>query len=385
MEFERLEYLVVGAGLWGSVIAERIATVLEKPVRVIDRRSHVGGNCHSYRDPRTGIECHAYGTHIFHTAIPEVWDYIGNFTDFTTYRHKVLTEYKGHVYPMPISLATINNFYDINLKPWEVEAFIAKESGRTGNVSENPPSNLEEKAISLIGRPLYEAFIKGYTQKQWEKDPKELPPEIITRLPVRTNYNIDYFNDPWQGMPVKGYAAIFNRLLDDEKIEVSLGVDFKSIASKISKTCRIFYSGTLDELCDYKFGPLEWRSLRFEQSVEPHPDVQGTSVLNNADLETPWTRTHEFKHLHPERGPQGESSVVSKEFPDSFEIGKIPYYPIETQENKNLHKKYKDMVAETYPSMIVGGRLGDYKYFDMDRTIENALHAFEKFAKDLTR
>jgi len=371
---EGCKFLIVGAGLWGAVLAERIASQRGERALVIDRRPHTGGNCHSYKEARTGIECHAYGTHIFHTAIPKVWEYVRAFSEFTPYRHKVLTEYKGRVYPMPISLATINSFYGLNLRPSEVEAFIRAEADRE---MRNVPANLEEKAISLIGRPLYEAFIKGYTRKQWGCDPRELPAAIITRLPVRANYNTDYFDDPWQGMPKDGYAAMFQRILAHPLIDVALNVDYADIEEQVPAGCAVFYSGPVDAFFRFSLGALQWRSLRFEQEVVPYADYQGTSVLNQADLEVPFTRTHEYKHLHPERGQQGETSVIEREYPKAFTPGDEPYYPVNTPENQRLLAAYQTKLAER-PNVTLGGRLGGYKYLDMDKTIESALACFDK-------
>jgi UDP-galactopyranose mutase len=374
MRFSGLKYLVVGAGLWGCILAERITTVLGERVLVIDRRKHSGGNCHSFVDTYTGIECHAYGTHIFHTAIPRVWKYISRFSAFTSYRHKVFTEYKGRVYPMPIGLATINMFYNLNLRPYEVKDFINKE--RDTGV---PVTSLEGKAVSLIGRPLYEAFIKGYTWKQWNKDPGELPAEIITRLPVRTNYTTDYFDDPWQGLPLNGYAHLFANLLRHDNIELELNTEYRDIAVQIPNSCRVFYSGPLDELFDFALGALEWRSLRFERAVEPYQDVQGTSVLNQADREVPFIRTHEFKHLHPERGPQGNQSLLACEYSQTCTRGSEPYYPVNTPANERLLTLYRERLGDM-PNVICGGRLGKFRYLDMDKTIDDALTTFDKLA-----
>ena len=373
LELEGCRYLVVGAGFWGSVLAERIASEFEERVLVIDRRSHTGGNCHSYEERRTGIECHAHGTHIFHTALPRVWEYLSRFCQFTTYRHKVLTQYKGRVYPMPISLATINSFYGINLRPYEVKAFLRAEAGRDAS---GEPRNLEEKAVSLIGRPLYEAFIKGYTQKQWGRDPRELPAAIITRLPVRSGYNTDYFDDPWQGLPKDGYAALFDRILDHPLIAVRLGVDYTDIANLLPAACRIFYSGPIDAFFGFSLGKLPWRTLRFEQEVAPYTDYQGTAVLNQADEDVPFTRVHEYKHLHPERGQQGETSVIEREYPKAFTPGDEPYYPLNTPESEQLLAAYQAKLADI-PNVTLGGRLGGYRYMDMDRTIESALVCFD--------
>ena len=366
---EGCKFLIVGAGLWGSVLAERIASRLGERVIVIDRRPHAGGNCRSYCEPTTGIECHAYGTHVFHTSIPRVWEYIRAFSEFTPYRHKVLTEYRGRVYPMPISLASINSFYNLNLRPWEVDAFIRAEAGKE---MKDAPANLEEKAISLVGRPLYAAFIKGYSQKQWGCDPRELPAAVITRLPVRANYNTEYFNDPWQGLPKDGYAALFARILAHPLIDAHLGVDYADIAEQVSDDCRVFYSGPIDAFFGFSLGALQWRSLRFEQEIAPHADYQGTAVLNQADIEVPFTRTHEYKHLHPERGEQGKRSVIEREYPKACAPGDEPYYPVNTPENEHLLAAYQAKLAER-PNVTLGGRLGSYAYIDMDTTIASAL------------
>lgn len=367
------KYIVVGAGLWGGVIAESIASRLGERVLVVERRSHTGGNCHSAADPDTGIECHTHGSHIFHTAIPEVWEYINRFATFTNYRHKVLIERSGRVYPMPISLATINTFYGKNLKPHEAEAFIRAEAARD---FQGEPQNLEEKAVSLIGRPLYEAFIKGYTTKQWARDPRKLPAAIITRLPVRTNYDTGYFNDAWQGMPADGYAALFQKLFDNPLIEVMLDTDFIDIADQVSAEFPVFYSGPLDALFRYAHGPLEWRSLRFEREIVPHADFQGTAVMNQGDADVPYTRIHEFKHLHPERGPQGDRSVIVREYPKTFSPGDEAYYPVNTPENERILRAYRDELRAR-KNIFPGGRLGAYAYMDMDKTIASALACFE--------
>jgi UDP-galactopyranose mutase len=247
--FDGCKYLIVGAGLWGAVLAERIASVRGEPVVVIDRREHIGGNCRSRIHPQTGIECHIYGTHVFHTQKEEVWNYISAFTGFNAYRHKVLTEHAGRLYPMPIGLGTVNAFYGLSLKPFEMDDFIRAETTREGIWN---PQNLEEKAISCVGRRLYDAFIKSYTQKQWNKAPVDLPLDIITRLPVRNDYNFDYFDGPWQGLPLCGYYGLFDKMLIHENITLCLGVDYKDISASITNYCRVFYRGALDEFFDYR-------------------------------------------------------------------------------------------------------------------------------------
>jgi UDP-galactopyranose mutase len=275
-----LKYLVVGAGVWGCTVAERIASVLDEKVLLIDKRSHVGGTSSSCIDKATGIECHEHGTHIFHTLIPEVWKYITRFGDFSPYRHEVLATYKDKVYNMPVGLTTINAWYGLNLKPYEVRSFLAEEIRKSGLNDE--PRNLEEKAISLVGRPLYEAFIKGYTRKQWNTDPQNLPASIITRLPVRTNYDTYYFANPWtmQGLPIEGYARLFEKMTDHPNIEFLPNTDFFDLRSDIPASCTVFYSGPIDRLFDYRFGKLKWRSLRFEWSIEPMED-QGKRIRKN--------------------------------------------------------------------------------------------------------
>ncbi len=370
-----MHYFVIGAGIWGSVVAERIASVMHEPVTVIDRRDHIGGNCHSSLDEATGIECHRYGSHIFHTSLPEVWEYLAGFTEFTSYRHKVLITHAGRVYSMPINLFTINAFYGKNLTPSEAEAFLAAEIARDHIAS---PANLEEKAVSLIGRPLYEAFIRNYTRKQWEHDPKDLPAAIISRLPFRTGYNMDYFNDAWQGVPKDGYFSLFRRLLAHPLITVRLGCDFASVKNELPSDAVVIYTGMPDELFGYRHGELEWRSLRFEWETHDVRDFQGTTVMNYADLDAPWTRIHEFKHYHPERtAPYSLGrTVICREYPATWKRGDEAYYPVNDERNSAVYARYAEEAAKT-PNLILGGRLGAYRYWDMDKAVADALHVFE--------
>jgi UDP-galactopyranose mutase len=366
------DYLVVGAGFFGSVIAERIANDLGLKVLVIDKRSHIGGNCYSEIEPETGVEIHRYGTHIFHTSSRKVWEYITKFTEFNSYHHQVLTTYKNKVYQMPINLETINSFYNLNLKPHEAKEFIKNEIAKEW-IKE--PKNLEEKAISLIGRPLYEAFIKGYTIKQWDKDPRELPPNIITRLPVRYNYSEDYFVDTrWQGIPLKGYTAVFHGLLASLNIHIELNCDYFENRSDFDIRKKVIYTGPVDQFYDYKYGKLEWRSISLEKEIVDVDDYQGTSVMNYADLETKFTRIHEPKHLHPERENKIPKSVIFFETGGSGD--ETPCYPVATEKNRELLQKYKDL-SEDREKVIIGGRLGDYSYYDMDKTILAALRCYE--------
>ncbi len=377
MDFKNLKYLIVGAGFFGSVIAERIANDRNEKVVVIDKYPHIGGNCYSEIESETGIEFHKYGTHIFHTSKEKVWRYIQGFTSFNGYRHQVLSSYKGKVYQMPINLETINSFYGLNLRPFEVEPFLRKEIEKE-NITH--PQNLEEKAISLIGRPLYEAFIKGYTEKQWQKDCKLLPASIITRLPVRKNYDENYFYDPWQGIPSGGYTKIFERLLGHPNIAVYLQVDFFEIRRLIPASCTVIYSGPIDGFFEYKYGKLEWRTLMFQKDTLPVEDFQGTSVMNYPEISIPYIRTHEPRHLHPERRYVQDKTLIYREYPLADD-GKNPYYPVITHENQAILKKYLEEQTHT-PKLILGGRLGDYRYYDMDQVIETALDTYEEKIKN---
>lgn len=370
--YKSFDYVLVGAGFFCAVIAERIANDLNKKVLIIEKRSHIGGNCYSEIDKKTGIEYHKYGTHIFHTSDKVVWDYISSFTSFNSYYHQVLTIFDGKVYQMPINLETINAFYNINLKPFEVEAFLEKEIEAENYID---PKNFEEKAISIIGRPLYDAFIKGYTTKQWGRDPKELPTHLINRLPFRKNYSESYFFDTRQGIPKDGYTAIFNKLLASKNITIQLNTDFNQIREAFDSNTKIIYSGSIDSLLDYKYGALDYRTLSFEKEILPYEDFQGTSVMNYANEDIPYTRIHEPKHLHPERDYSKKETLIIKEF--SAEANREePYYPIGGEKNKLLHNKYLKEINEIYPNIMVGGRLGDYKYYDMHHVIKEALNMY---------
>ncbi|MGN0890735.1 MAG: UDP-galactopyranose mutase [Candidatus Spyradenecus sp.] len=376
-EATEFDALVVGAGLWGCVVARELAEAGNR-VLVLEARSLPGGNARSQIDPKTGIECHCYGAHIFHTSDERVWDYANRFISFTDYRHRVLTEHDGKVYFMPLGLALINAFYGTNLKPAEVPGFIAGEVAKAGLTGE--PRNLEEQAISLIGRPLYEAFIKGYTQKQWNADPKDLPSFIIRRLPVRANYDIGYFNDPHQGVPREGYFTLFSRLLDHPAITVRYNTDYLALRETFPADLPVFYSGPLDAYFNYRHGALPWRGLRFEWETKPVRDWQGCTVMNYADASVPYTRIHEFKHFHPEREAvhQSEQTIICREFPADWKLGDIPYYPVNTAASAELLAKYQADAAAC-PNVIFGGRLGEYRYYDMDKVIARALdqvHAY---------
>ena len=370
------DYLVVGAGFFGCVLAERLANDAGASVLVIDKRDHIGGNCHSQENPDTGIEYHTYGTHIFHTSSRMAWDYITKFSDFNGYHHKVLTVHNGKTYQFPINLATINSFYHLNLTPVRAREFLASEILREGI---REATNLEERAISLVGRPLYEAFIRGYTTKQWDSDPQYLPSEIIDRLPVRYDYDSSYFPDArWQGIPLGGYASVFERLLDSPRIEVRLNCDYFEHRDELSVKHKVIYTGPIDRYFDYMHGKLEWRSVEQMVEVRSEADFQGTAVMNFADLTVPHTRIHEPRHLHLERNYPKDRTVILYEIPKLRD--EEPCYPVRTMNNMSLLKKYLDL-AKREKHVIIGGRLGGYAYIDMDRTILSALNSYrENFA-----
>jgi len=375
--FGNADYVIVGSGFYGAVLSERIANDLNKKVLVIDKNYHIGGNCYSEIEPETGIEYHKYGTHIFHTSNQDVYNYLHQYCEFNSYYHQVLTTHRDNVYQMPINLETINSFFHMNLKPYEVDEFLAKRN--KGNNSD-PSKNFEEFAIHNIGNELYEAFIKGYTRKQWGVEPHLLPASIIKRLPIRKNYNESYFFDTWQGIPKNGYTDIFKRMLQHENISLLLNTDYFDIRQQIPATAKLIYTGAIDRFFDYCYGKLEWRSLRFENEILQIDDFQGTSVMNYADFEIPYTRIHEPKHLHPERANfNANQTLVIREY--ALKDEENPYYPISDQKSKDKLKLYKGK-AESIPNLIIGGRLGDYSYYDMHHTIEKALETYNSKIKN---
>lgn len=376
MELQGIGHLVVGAGITGATLARRIAENLGEQVLVVDKHEHIGGHCHSAPDPETGIECHVFGSHIFHTASERVWKFVTRFTEFNGYRHKVLTTSKGEVYYMPVNLLTINKFFNLRLKPHEVPAFLDQLLARE---SDAEPQNLEEKAISLVGRELYEAFIKGYTEKQWETDPRELPADIITRLPFRHSYECDYFTDRWQGIPLNGYDAMFKAMLDHENIDVRLNTDFFAFRDSVPEDCTVWFTGPIDSYFNFSLGELDWRSLRFEREVLGVGDAQGTAVMNYADTDVPFTRIHEYRHYHPERTYYSEAkTVITREFPCAWKQGDEAYYPVNTARNMDLLEAYRREAA-ALGNVIFCGRLGQYKYYDMDKAMLAALELFDEW------
>ena len=363
--------VIVGAGFYGSVMAERFANELGWKVVLLEKRNHVGGNCWSCPDPDTGVEVHAYGPHIFHTSHEVGWKYLNRFTAFNNYRHTVWASRKGKVYPLPFGLAAINLLLGRRLSPAEARAWMQAEVAREG-ISE--PKNLEEKALSLIGRTLYKAFVKEYTEKHWGMKATELPAYIITRLPVRFTYDVGYYNDRWQGIPTDGYGALFKKMLAHPNIEVRLNVDYFSVRNSLPPHGLMVYTGPIDRFFDYKHGRLGWRSVRFEKQVLDIEDYQGTSVMNECDGDVPFTRTHEFKHFTPER--KFGKTVIFRE--TSFAPGPEDdvYYPVRTAADLAIREKYQAEAA-AIPHVIFGGRLGAYAYLDMENTVSHALETFD--------
>ncbi len=367
------DVVVVGSGLYGLTIAERVASMLNKKVLVIEKRNHVGGNAWSFREQETGIEVHKYGSHIFHTSNTKVIEYVSNFTNFNSYQHRVFANHNGQLFTLPINLGTISQFYGKIFNPDEARALIASE---TQILNKSDAKNLEEKAISLIGRSLYEALIKNYTQKQWQTDPRELPPEIISRLPVRYNLNNRYFDDTFEGIPSGGYAAWLEKMADHPNISILLETDFFDIRHLLDDPF-VVYTGPLDRYFEFKLGSLTWRTLDFEIEVLSIGDFQGTSVVNYSDLEVPFTRIHEFKHFHPERGTSPkQKTVIMREFSRFASPQDEPYYPVNAKSDREKLLGYRELAAGE-KKVLFGGRLGTYQYLDMHMAIASALSDFE--------
>ncbi len=368
------DLVVVGSGFFGLTVAERIAEQCGRKVLVIDRRAHIGGNAYSEAEGSTGIEVHRYGAHLFHTSNERVWEYVNRFTAFTDYVHRVYTTHRGEVFPMPINLGTINQFFRSAHGPQAARDLVKAQAAELGG---KKPVNLDEQGVSLIGRPLYEAFIREYTAKQWQTDPRELPASIISRLPVRYTYDNRYFSDAHEGLPVDGYTAWIERMADHKNIEVRLGVDFFDESQPVNQKAvvgnvPVVYTGPVDRYFDYAEGELSWRTLDFEEEVLPVGDYQGTSVMNYADADVPYTRIHEFRHFHPERDYPDDKTVIMREFSRSASRADEPYYPVNTPDDRARLTAYRELAA-AQPDVLFGGRLGTYQYLDMHMAIGSAL------------
>lgn len=368
------DVVVVGSGLFGLTVAEQLASRWGKRVAVVERRSHLGGNAYSEIDPETGIEIHKYGAHLFHTSNERVWEYVNRFTTFTSYVHKVWTTVDGVVYPMPVNLGTINQFFGSALSPDEARALIAQQAAE---VDPAQADDFESKGISLVGRPLFEAFFKNYTAKQWQTDPKDLPASIVTRLPVRYTYDNRYFNDTYEGLPTDGYAAWLEKMVESPLIDIFLNTDFFDENQPLNKAAvvgqvPVIYTGPVDRYFGYSAGDLSWRTVDFESEVVDTRDFQGCPVMNYGDLDVPYTRIIEFRHFHPERDYQDEKTIIFKEFSRFAQHGDEPYYPVNTPTDRERLAIYRELM-KAEDRVFFGGRLGTYKYLDMHMAIASAL------------
>lgn len=369
--------VVVGSGLFGLTIAERVANVLKREVIVLERRAHIGGNAWSEFDSKTGIEIHKYGSHLFHTSHEGVWNYVNQFTKFNSYKHHVWTIHNGQTYPMPINLGTMSQYFGKALSPSSAKQLIELEIGNT--VFEGD-STFESIAIKSIGPSLYNAFIKGYTEKQWQTNPRNLPAEIFTRLPLRFNFETGYFDDKYQGLPLNGYQDFIKNIAKNSLIKIITDVDFFSSGISMSPDVLLIYTGPIDLFFQYKYGQLGWRTLDFEIEQLSLNDFQGTSVMNYADTNVPYTRVHEFQHLHPERIKKSDGTVIMREFSRVSEIDDEPYYPINSPSDRLALKQYREQ-ADSLENVIFGGRLGTYQYLDMHMAIASALNIFDSRIK----
>ncbi len=358
----KYDYLIVGSGLFGSIFAYE-ATKKGKKCLVIDKRSHVGGNI--YTREIEGINVHCYGAHIFHTSNKEVWQYMNQFAEFNRYTNSPIARYKEELYNMPFNMNTFNKLWGV-VTPKEAKEKIEEEKKEAGITK---PKNLQEQAISLVGKTIYEKLVKGYTEKQWGKRATELPSFIIKRLPVRFTYDNNYFNDIYQGIPIGGYTKIIQKML--KGIDVKLNCDFFENREELENMAqKIVFTGPIDKFYDYEFGELEYRSLKFETEILEEENYQGNAVVNYTEYEIPYTRIIEHKHF--EYGTSSKT-VITKEYPDSWNKDKEPYYPINNEKNNALYQKYEEL-SKKNKNVIFGGRLGQYKYYDMDKVILEALN-----------
>lgn len=356
------DYLIVGAGLYGAVFAREL-TARGKKCLVIDRRNHIAGNI--YTENVSGINVHKYGAHIFHTSDKEVWDYVNQFTEFNNYINSPIAVYKDELYNLPFNMNTFSKMWGVRT-PIEAKAKIAEQVA-TLNISE--PRNLEEQALSLVGTDVYTKLVKGYTEKQWGRDCKDLPAFIIKRLPCRFVYDNNYFNDRYQGIPIGGYTAMVQKMLDG--VELRLNTDYFDLIQREPNIAeKVVYTGCIDEFFGYKLGVLNYRSVRFETEELPIENFQGNAVVNYTEREVPYTRIIEHKHFEFGKQP---TTVISREYSAEWKPGMEPYYPVNDEENTTLYAKYKRL-ADTQDRIIFGGRLGQYRYYDMDKVIRAALN-----------
>ena len=368
---KKYDYLVVGAGLFGATFAYEAAK-RGKRIKVIEKRDHIAGNI--YTKEVDGIQVHQYGAHIFHTSNKEVWDYVNQFAEFNRYTNSPVANYKGEMYNLPFNMNTFSQMWGVRT-PAEA---MAKINEQRQEMAGKEPQNLEEQAISLIGRDIYEKLIKGYTEKQWGQKATELPAFIIRRLPVRLVYDNNYFNDTYQGIPVGGYTQIVEKMLDSDLIDVETGVDFFDKKDEYLKDYpKIVFTGMIDQFFDYQLGELQYRSLRFETEEKNIGNYQGNAVINYTDAETPYTRIIEHKHFEFGKGDK-DKTVITREYPADWHRGDEPYYPINNQLNNELYKQYAKLANEQADNVIFGGRLGQYRYYNMDQVLHAALTAVKE-------
>ena len=361
----KYDYIIVGAGLFGAVCAREL-TDAGKKCLVLEKRSHIAGNV--YTEKREGIDVHVYGAHIFHTSIEEVWAYANRFARFNRFTNSPVANYKGELYNLPFNMNTFSRMWGV-VTPQQAREKIAQQVAEAG-ITE--PKNLEEQAISLVGRDIYEKLVKGYTEKQWGRDCTELPAFIIKRLPVRFTFDNNYFNDPHQGIPVEGYAAMVAKML--EGIEVNLDTDYLADRAKWDSLAeKVIYTGPIDAFYGYRFGNLEWRSLRFETEILDTDNFQGVAAMNYTDRETPWTRIIEHKHFAYGTQPK---TIITREYPAAWKMGDEPYYPVNDAKNSELYERYRALSGQENKV-----RLGEYKYYDMDKVIASALSHVKEWMK----
>lgn len=364
------DYLVVGSGPYGAIFAYEAAKRGNK-VLVVEKRSHIGGNIYTHKE--NGINVHDYGAHIFHTDKKEVWDYVNQFTEFNGYINQVVANYNGELYNLPFNMNTFYQMWGVKT-PAEAQAKIKEQREASGVTGE--PKNLEEQAISLIGTDIYQKLIKGYTEKQWGRKATELPSFIIRRLPTRFTFDNNYFNHRYQGVPVDGYTAIIEGMLADEKIDVLLDTDFLDDKETfMAEFPKVVYTGMIDAFFDYSHGELEYRSVHFESEKLDTDNAQGNAVINYTDAETPYTRVMEWRHFDKQGDPN--VTIVTKEYPQDWDRTKEAYYPVNDERNSAIFEEYREQTSD-YPNVIFGGRLGNYKYYDMDQVFAEALEAVAK-------
>lgn len=371
---KKYDYLIVGAGPFGSVFAYEAAK-RGKKVLVIEKRSHIGGNMYTHKE--NGINIHDYGAHIFHTNNKQIWDYVNTLTTFNGYINQVLANFNGELYNLPFNMNTFHQMWGVKT-PKEAQEKIAEQRKNAG--ISNSPKNLEEQAIALIGTDIYEKLIKGYTEKQWGRKATELPSFIIRRLPTRFTYDNNYFNSRYQGIPIDGYTSMFEKLLSKDLIDIKLGIDFIDDKEVFLKEFpKIVYTGMIDAFFDYRYGELEYRSLRFESEVVHSENVQGNAVINYTDANTPYTRIMEWRHF--DQKADKDKSILTREYPQKWDRSKEAYYPINDERNSSILKKYKKD-AKKYKNVIFGGRLANYQYYDMDQVFGIVLKAVNKEFND---